>query len=204
MKAGVASVVPWEPLGVGIVVALVFFTWGWARAARFRSERGKPPWAIPPMGWGAIHVALPPIGWIIYSAASRTTRVQDFSLTHRSDTEIADTAEDREKLRRILSELPLLRPPQPDSRGWHPDPLHQLGFRFFDGQRWTRDVTDNPARRAAEAVGDAPADLRRRLRALPPPSDLAPSWHIDPLGKGHYRYFDGWAWTDKVHEARSS
>jgi hypothetical protein len=39
---------------------------------------------------------------------------------------------------------------------------------------------------------------------LPPPPDLAPSWHVDPLGKGHYRYFDGWAWTDKVHGARSS
>ena len=91
-----------------------------------------------------------------------------------------------------------------NSRGWHPDPLHQRGFRFFDGQRWTRDVTDDPARKAAEAVGDARADLRRRLRALPPPPDSAPSWHVDPLGKGHYRYFDGWAWTDKVHEARSS
>jgi len=204
MKGGVASLVPLEPVGIGIAVAIVFFAWGWARAARFRSERGKPPWGIPPTGWGAIHVVLLPIGWIIYSAASRTTRVADFSLTHRSDTEIADTAEEREKLRRIRSELPLLRPPQPDSRGWHPDPLHQRGFRFFDGQGWTRDVTDDPAWKAAEAVGDARADLRRRLRALPPPPDLTPSWHVDPLGKGHYRYFDGWAWTDKVHEARSS
>jgi hypothetical protein len=204
MKGSVASLVPVESIGVGIVAAVVFFAWGWARAARFRSERGKPPWAIPPTVWGAIHVVLLPIGWLMYWAASRTTRVADFSLTHRSNTTIADTAEDREKLRRIHFELPLLRPPEQNSRGWHPDPLHQRGFRFFDGQRWTRDVTDDPARKAAEAVGDARADLRRRLRALPPPPDLAPSWHVDPLGKGHYRYFDGWAWTDKVHGARSS
>ncbi len=137
---------PLEPIGVGVVVAVVFFAWGWARAARYRSERGKPPWSIPPTGWGIIHVALLPIGWIIYSAASRTTRVQDLSLAYRSDVAIADTAEEREKIRRILFELPLLRPPQPASRGWHADPLHQRGFRFFDGQCWTRDVTDDPER----------------------------------------------------------
>jgi|GEM_PF-1346693 hypothetical protein len=204
MKTTVASLVPVEPAAVGIVVAVVFFAWGWARAARFRAETGKPPWTIPPAGWGAIHVVLLPIGWLIFSAASRTTRVADFSLTHRSSTAIADTAEEREKLRRIRFELPLLRSPQPDSRGWHPDPLHQRAFRFYDGKQWTRDVIDDPARRAAEAVGDPRADLRRRLRALPPPSDATPSWHVDPLGHGHYRYFDGSRWTDKVHQARSS
>jgi len=200
----VASPVTVESIVIGVAVAVVFFAWGWARAARFRAERGKAPWTIPPAGWGAIHVVLLPVGWLIYSAASRTTRVADFSLTHRSDTTIADTAEEREKLRRIRFELPLLRPPQPASRGWHPDPLHQRAFRFFDGKQWTRDVMDDPARKAAAAVGDPRADLRRRLRALPPPSDPTPSWHVDPLGHGHYRYFDGWGWTDKVHRARSS
>ena len=195
---------PLETLAVAIVVAIVFFAWGWARAARFLAERGKPPWSIPPTVWGVIHVALLPIGWLIFWAASRTTRVADFSLTHRPDSGAADTAEEREKLRRIRFELPLLRPPQPASRGWHPDPLQQRKFRFFDGKQWTRDVSDDPSRKAAESVGDPRADLRRRLRALPPPADLTPSWHVDPLGKGHYRYFDGSAWTDKVHEARSS
>lgn len=204
MNKNVASLATVEPIAIGILVVAVFFAWGWARAARFRAERGKAPWTIPPVVWGAIHVALLPIGWLIYSAASRTTRVADFSLTHRSNTAIADTAEEREKLRRIQFELPLLRPPQPASRGWHPDPLHQRPFRFFDGKQWTRDVIDDPERKAATAVGDPHADLRRRLRALPPPADPTPSWHVDPLGHGHYRYFDGWAWTDKVHRARSS
>jgi len=34
MKGGVASLVPLEPVGIGIAVAIVFFAWGWARAAR--------------------------------------------------------------------------------------------------------------------------------------------------------------------------
>ena len=115
-----ASLVTAEPVVVIAAVAVVFFAWGWARAARFRAERGKAPWTIPPTGWGAIHVVLLPVGWLIYWAASRTTRVADFSLTHRPDTAIGDTAEEREKLRRIGFELPLLRPPQPASRAGTP------------------------------------------------------------------------------------
>ncbi len=204
MNGVVANIAPLGLLAAGIVIVLVFFAWGWARAARFRAERGKPPWTIPPTGWGAIHAVLLPIGWILYSAASRTTKVADLSLIHRSDAAFADSAEDREKLRRTLLELPLLRPPQSASRGWHHDPLNERRFRFFDGQRWTRDVADDPARQAADAVGDERADLRRRLRALPAPSEPTPSWHVDPLGKGRYRYFDGWEWTDEVQGTRSS
>jgi len=129
----VATVLPLEPIAVGIVVAVVFFAWGWARAARFRSERGKSPWAIPPTVWGAIHVVALPVGWLIYAAASRTTKVPDFSLTHRPDSANADTAEERARLRNVGRELPLLRPPQPETRGWHADPLEQRSFRFFDG-----------------------------------------------------------------------
>ena len=199
-----ATVLPLEPIAVGIVVAVVFFAWGWARAARFRSERGKSPWAIPPTVWGAIHVVALPVGWLIYAAASRTTKVPDFSLTHRPDSANADTAEERARLRNVGRELPLLRPPQPETRGWHADPLEQRSFRFFDGKRWTRDVSDDPTGKAARAIGDPRADLRRRLRGLPPPADPTPSWHIDPLSRGNYRYFDGLAWTDKVHGARSS
>jgi hypothetical protein len=145
-----------------------------------------------------------PIGWVIYSAASRTTVVSDLSLAHRHDTVIADTPEEREKLLKIVGQLPLLAPPQPDTRGWHPDPLAQKDFRYFDGQRWTREVTDDPARRVAAVVGDEKADLGRRLRALPQPSDTSPSWHLDPLGEHHFRYYDGDAWTEEVREARSS
>lgn len=191
-------------LAVAVLVAIVLFAWGWARAARFRSERGKPPWAIPPLGWGAMYVVLLPIAWILYWTAARTTTVTDLSLRHRFDTSIADTAEERERSRRILFELPLLRPPESASRGWHRDPLSQRRFRYFDGERWTREVTDDPVGRAAHAVGDLKADLRRRLRALPPPADPTPSWHVDPLGNRHYRYYDGASWTDDAHEARSS
>jgi hypothetical protein len=198
-----ASLVPLGPVAAGVIVAVVFFAWGWARAARFRSERGKPPWSISPTGWGAIHVALLPIAWILYFAATRTTTVSDLSLAHRDDAVIADTAEERHKLRQIMGQLPLLRPPQPGSRGWHPDPLGQRRFRFFDGKRWTREVTDDPAGRAAEAVGDVRADFQRRLRALPAPVDALPSWHLDPLGQCRFRYFDGHAWTNEVREARS-
>ena len=68
MMIAMASLVPMGPLGVGVVVAVVavvFYAWGWARAARFRSERGKAPWAIPPTGWGALHVLLAPVAWIV-------------------------------------------------------------------------------------------------------------------------------------------
>jgi len=92
--------VPLGPVAAGVIVAVVFFAWGWARAARFRSERGKPPWSISPTGWGAIHVALLPIAWILYFAATRTTTVSDLSLAHRDDAVIADTAEERHKLSR--------------------------------------------------------------------------------------------------------
>ena len=139
-----ASLVPLEPVAVGVLVAVVFFAWGWARAARYRSERGKPPWAIPPTGWGAIYVALLPVGWIIYSAA----RERQGSRISRSPTGLTSRSPTRPKSARSSEgsrfELPLLRPPQPASRGWHADPLHQRGFRFFDGKCWTRDVTTIP------------------------------------------------------------
>jgi hypothetical protein len=140
----------------------------------------------------------------LYSAATRTTKLVDPSLAYKANTMIADTAEEREKLRRIASELPLMRPPQPATRGWHVDPARQRRFRFFDGQRWTREVTDDPAQRISAAVGDPKADLRRRLQALQPPRDTAASWHIDPLGTYHFRYFDGEEWTEEVHKQRRS
>ncbi|MGA3352490.1 MAG: DUF2510 domain-containing protein [Acidimicrobiales bacterium] len=198
-----ASVAPLGLIGAAVAVALLLFSWGWIRAARFRSERGKAPWAIPPAGWGAIYLVVP-VGLILYSAASRTTQVVDPSLAYRADTVIADTAEEREKLRRIASELPLLRPPQPDVRGWHIDPYRQRRFRFYDGQRWTREVTDDPALKMSVAVGDPKAELKRRLQALPPPAHKAASWHIDPLGTYHFRYFDGQEWTEEVHKERRS
>jgi len=191
-------------VGAGVVLGIIFFSLGWSRAARFRSQRGKPPWAISPTGWGAIYVVLLPIGWLLYSFASRTTTVVDPSLANRGDSFIADTPEEREKLRRIAGELPLVRPPQPASRGWHSDPLRQRRFRFFDGQRWTREVTDDPARRVEAAVGDTKADMRRRLLSLPPPTDRGPSWHIDPLGTYRFRYYDGQEWTEEVRQARGS
>jgi len=188
---------------LAVVVAVAFFSWGWARAARFRTQRGRPPWGVSPLGWGAIHVVLLPIAWILYFAAARTTTGTDPTLAYRENVVIADSAEEREKLRQIVSQLPLLRPPQPDSRGWHPDPLEQRKFRYFDGQRWTRDVTDDPAGRVAATIGDEKADLERRLRALPPPADGEPAWHIDPLGGRQFRYFDGAEWTTEVREART-
>ena len=191
-------------IGVLVLLAAIIFAWGWVRAARFRSERGRAPWGISPVAWGAIHVVLLPIAWILYFSASRTTALPDATLAHRYDTVIADTAEEREKLTKIARELPLLRPPEPDSRGWHPDPLGQRDYRFFDGRRWTREVTDDPKLRVTAAIGDAEADLGRRLRTATPPADKTPSWHLDPLGEHHFRYFDGEAWTVEVREARSS
>ncbi len=199
-----ATIAPLGDIAAGIVLAVALFCWGWTRAARFRSERGKPPWAIPPTGWGAVYILLAPIGWILFSAASRTTKIVDPSLAHRPDAVIADTAEERAKLRRIAAELPLLRPPKPASRGWHLDPLGQRRFRFYDGQRWTREVSDDPARRISEAGGDENGDLKRRLRLLPPPPGSAASWHLDPLGTYHFRYFDGTAWTEQVQKARQA
>jgi len=188
---------------LAVVAAVAFFAFGWARAARYRSEHGKPPWGIAPGGWGALFIVLP-VGWVLYSAASRTTAVSDPSLAHRPATVIADTPEEREKLMKIVGQLPLLRPPEPDTKGWHPDPLSQKDFRYFDGQEWTREVTDNPAQRVAAVVGDERADLERRLRALAPPADPAPSWHLDPLGEHHFRYFDGQSWTSEVRETRAT
>jgi len=189
---------------IAIAVAMAFFVWGWTRSARFRSEHGRPPWGISPFGWGSLHVLLLPIAWILYFAASRTTVLTDPALAYGRDTVIADSAEERERISKIVGQLPLLRPPQPDSRGWHHDPLGEREFRFFDGQRWTREVSDDPAQRVAAAVGDQRADLIRRLRELPPPQDTAASWHVDPLGGHQFRYFDGQEWTAEVREARSS
>jgi len=149
-----------------------------------------------------LYVVLP-VGWVLFAAASRTTQVVDISLAHRADAVIADTAEERARLRRIASELPLLRPPEPNARGWYLDPLGQRRFRFYDGRRWTREVTEDPALKVSTAVGDPKADLKRRLLAIPPPQGKSASWHIDPLGTYHFRYFDGQAWTEEVRRART-
>jgi hypothetical protein len=143
-----------------------------------------------------------PLAWIMYYAASKTTATADISLAHRSDSIIADSFEEREKLRRIASELPLARPPEPASAGWHPDPFRQRHFRYFDGNRWTREVTNDPIHKVAAYGGNTANDRRRRLDALPAPADKTPSWHIDPLGPYGYRYFDGTTWTEQVVTSR--
>ncbi|MGD1011788.1 MAG: DUF2510 domain-containing protein [Acidimicrobiales bacterium] len=178
------------------------FALGWAQAVRFRAQHRKSAWGISPLGWGVVCILLPFLGLAVFFAASRTTRTADPSLVHRSGVVVADTAEEREKITKLQSELPLLRPPHPATRDWHPDPLHQKAFRFFDGKNWTREVVDDPRRRKAEMVGDLKADLRRRLKALPRPADTTPSWHVDPLGENHYRYFDGEVWTEQVRQSR--
>ena len=147
------------PIGAGVAVAVALYCWGWTRAARYRSEHGKAPWSIPPLAWGALYVIFP-VGIVLSFAASRTTIVVDPSLAHREDALIADTAEERERLRKITMELPLLRPPQPDTRGWHLDPAGQRRFRYYDGRRWTRrrerrPRTSNLGRRRRRESGSA-------------------------------------------------
>jgi len=182
----------------GCIVAVIFFAWGWFRAARFRTMHARSPWGIHPIGWGLIHVFLFPIAWIMYFGAQRFTRIPDASLASSADAVIADTAEDREQLLAIVARLPTLAPPSPATRGWHPDPLAQRKLRYFDSQKWTRDVTDEPVLAQLDAVGDPHEDLRRRLRALAPPSEGGASWHIDPLAEAGFRYFDGEHWTEDI------
>lgn len=129
-------------VAVGVVV---FFSWGWVRASRFTAEHGRSPWGLSPVVWGIVHVVLFPIAWILYFGARRSTRIADSSLTSVPDAVYADTAEEREALLAIVRRLPLLPPPQPARRGWFPDPLGQAAYRFFDGQRWGREVSDEPA-----------------------------------------------------------
>jgi Protein of unknown function (DUF2510) len=196
-------------MGLGQIVALValavlLFVLGFLRALKYRSTHGRPPWGINPLGWGALHATLMPIGLLMYSAASRSTRAGDSSLTHRPDSVHADTPEQREAARAVLWQLPLLPAPEPAVRGWYADPLGMARFRFFDGEQWTREVATDPADRAAAAVGDRKADLERRLRALPRPSDATPSWRVDPLGENYFRFFDGERWTEEVRGKRTS
>ena len=70
-------------IAAAAVVVILMFSLGWSRAARFRSGHGKAPWTINPAGWGLIYALLLPVGWLLYSFASRTTVVVDPSLVNR-------------------------------------------------------------------------------------------------------------------------
>ncbi len=146
------------------VVAVSFFMWGWARATRFRSEHGRSPWGISPIGWGVIHVVLLPIAWILFFGARRSTRVGDSSLTHVPDAVYGDTSDERLAELSIVHQLALVPPPQPAGRGWHLDPMHQAAYRFFDGQHWSREVSDAPAVEPAADAARPAADAHH-----PPP-----------------------------------
>ena len=46
--------------------------------------------------------------------------------------------------------------PAPPSAGWHPDPTGRFDFRYYNGQRWTSDVSV-AGQRFVEPAGTAPA-----------------------------------------------
>ena len=141
-------------IAVLVVVLVAAFVWGWARASSFRAEHARSPWGIPPIGWGVIHVVLLPVAWILYFGARRSTRVADSSLASVPDAIYADTPEQRAELAAYAARLPSLPAPVPSRHGWHADPLGQAAYRFFDGQRWAREVTDEPS--VAPVAGPSP------------------------------------------------
>lgn len=109
--------------------------------------------------------------------------------------------------------------------GWYADPTGKRQYRYYDGDAWTDDVArdgtivQDPIHHAppeqtdwrgiAERVGltgllgtgsqvrsfvDPAAGADRSDRS--DEADFEPGWYADPLGRHHYRYYDGTAWTD--------
>ncbi len=62
--------------------------------------------------------------------------------------------------------------------GWHSDPLHDGGFRFWDGNGWTEQRLDHDPGQ------------------IPTPGESPAGWYFDPLKVDTYRRWNGADWTD--------
>lgn len=73
---------------------------------------------------------------------------------------------------------------------WHPDPSGRHELRYWDGARWT----DNVSTRGLQSIEPIHT-------ATPAPASVhaPPGWYPDPYGQHELRYWDGGRWTDHVH-----
>lgn len=68
---------------------------------------------------------------------------------------------------------------------WAADPFARHEHRFFDGKRWTRNVSD-----AGVVSRDEPG--------FAPPISEAADWYPDPTSRAEHRFYDGRRWTNQV------
>jgi len=151
------------------VVSVVAAVLGWRLAERDRRMLGRTPWGIPALAWGAIWLASPAIGLVLYLVA------------HAGE------------LRRVRGVPPgatpgLSRAPQGLAIRDRP-PTAAEQFPAYP------QPANSPAPGAAEPAPPQPAPPQSGPHAEP----VSPAaWHPDPSGRFHYRWWDGSEWTSNV------
>ena len=155
MKGNVASLVPVESIGVGIVRGGRLLRLGLGAGGTIPLRAWQAPLGHTADGVGR-HPRRAVADWLahvlggIANHEGRRTSRSPIGRTPRSPTRPKTARSSGGSTSSCLSCARRSRLPAAGT----PILCTSDGFRFFDGQRWTRDVTDDPARKAAEAVGD--------------------------------------------------
>ncbi|MDO8361455.1 MAG: DUF2510 domain-containing protein, partial [Actinomycetota bacterium] len=81
----------------------------------------------------------------------------------------------------------------PNPPAWHPDPLRRYQHRYWDGRRWTAQVSNNGV------AGTDPYGNKGTPFAPPGNNPAATAaWYLDPAGRHEHRYWNGRKWTAQV------
>lgn len=75
-------------------------------------------------------------GWVVEVNPKEGKKAREFAVAFNAAAS---------KVRPATSSAPLVSPPPPPSAmpaGWHPDPTLRHELRYFDGGRWTNNVSD--------------------------------------------------------------
>jgi hypothetical protein len=131
------------PLEAQLVLAVLFGVAGWHHARHLERKYGSRAWGLDPVVWGVITGISLLLGAILLAVAERQLKkapapaqvIPGFVPMQAT----APVEQVLEPVAAVPSPVPAAGPPA----GWHPDPSGKFHHRWWDGQRWTADVSTN-------------------------------------------------------------
>jgi hypothetical protein len=131
------------PLEAQLVLAVLFGVAGWHHARHLERKYGSPAWGMPSWLWGVITGFSLLLGVILLAVAERGLKkapvppqvIPGFVPMQAT----APVQPVLEPVAAVPAPVPAAGPPA----GWHPDPSGKFHHRWWDGQRWTADVSTN-------------------------------------------------------------
>jgi len=171
-----------------VIFGVIFGALSYMRTQRFRARTGVNPWGIPPVVWGVGSFFIAIFGTLLSLIACATTKVPGGGRPGFGGYPGSGTGRG-----------------QGQGRGFPPGYGTPPGYGAPPGYGGQPAYGAHPAAGSTSGFDTAPAYPGDGAPApAPAPGTGTPSWHPDPTGRHHHRYWDGSQWTHHVSDSGSA